>query len=615
LKFHKFLSVLFILFFITICFFLTANTAKEKSDIPSVYFTLNDMRYDCFVQKNTDVIYLYLPNGIIRSDIKIFCEGELISFDDKTIQNGDSVTVTSDDAPISINIDGNTYSFQFLPASEIPSLYITTESGFLYNIHADKNYKESGTLTVIENGSVSQNIIELDYIKGRGHSTWDAGEKKPYNIKLKEKADLFGMGAAKKWALLANSYDPTLLKNAVAYDLAQNSALPYTVEYKHVDLFINGEYRGNYLLCEKVEQGEQRVNINDLDRNNEESNTEVDLQTRTYVYAKADGQILNPPDKFEKYISAGIRKWIDYPVSPENISGGYLLEFTDGEDFLASNSGFITARDIILILKSPENATKEEIEYISSLYQELEDALFSPDGKNAYGKHYSEYIDMASIVDSYLIYDFTQDEDNGQSSWFLFKEKDSELFFGGPVWDFDYSMNSVGQYPEGIIEYYEAINHPQSVRGSVINFCCLHDDFLEIASHRWPTLAEYINQIQIEKITNLRNLILNSAIADALLWNNERTAPFSGDTAQEMKEAYIEVSDQLLSYLPIRAEILSNGLSNRAAILEELARVDEPENANRTDSENTSIRIITASVIALIMVLSAAFAFYYRKER
>jgi len=133
LKFHKFLSVLFILFFITICFFLTANTAKEKSDIPSVYFTLNDMRYDCFVQKNTDVIYLYLPNGIIRSDIKIFCEGELISFDDKTIQNGDSVTVTSDDAPISINIDGNTYSFQFLPASEIPSLYITTESGFLYN--------------------------------------------------------------------------------------------------------------------------------------------------------------------------------------------------------------------------------------------------------------------------------------------------------------------------------------------------------------------------------------------------------------------------------------------------------------------------------------------------
>ena len=97
-------------------------------------------------------------------------------------------------------------------------------------------------------------------IKLRGNSTlWV--NKKAYKIKFNEKQDLLNMGADKEWALLANYFDPTHLRNYYAYNLAKVLGLEYSVECKFVDVYINGIYNGLYLLSETVKTSKERVNI------------------------------------------------------------------------------------------------------------------------------------------------------------------------------------------------------------------------------------------------------------------------------------------------------------------------------------------------------------------
>lgn len=97
-------------------------------------------------------------------------------------------------------------------------------------------------------------------MRGRGNWTWNQ-EKKPYQITCEKPVDLLGMGKAKKWVLLANVMDASLLRDQIFYELAADMGMPYSVDIQPVDLFINGEYLGSYSLCEKVEVGENRVEI------------------------------------------------------------------------------------------------------------------------------------------------------------------------------------------------------------------------------------------------------------------------------------------------------------------------------------------------------------------
>ena len=80
------------------------------------------------------------------------------------------------------------------------------------------------------------------------------------------------MKAAKKWALISNNMDATLMRNAIAYSAAKMTDLPYTVDFAFIDLYINGSYRGNYMICERVEIGLNRVDISDLEEANKKAN-------------------------------------------------------------------------------------------------------------------------------------------------------------------------------------------------------------------------------------------------------------------------------------------------------------------------------------------------------
>ena len=106
---------------------------------------------------------------------------------------------------------------------------------------------------------------DMEYIRGRGNSTWTVS-KKPYKIKLDKKADLFGMGKNKHWVLIANYYDNSLVRNRLTYYLGRKLGMEYTPECVPVDVIMNHEYLGSYLLCEQIRLDENRVDENNLEK-------------------------------------------------------------------------------------------------------------------------------------------------------------------------------------------------------------------------------------------------------------------------------------------------------------------------------------------------------------
>ncbi|RIA78436.1 CotH protein [Anaeroplasma bactoclasticum] len=118
------------------------------------------------------------------------------------------------------------------------------------------------------NVSVSNALYEYCFdslsgkIKGRGNSTWNMA-KKPYKLKFDKKIDLFGNGKAKTWTLIANYCDKSMIRNYIAYSMGKLLESDYVTSTQFIELFLNGEYLGVYLVCEQNEVGENRVEIDE----------------------------------------------------------------------------------------------------------------------------------------------------------------------------------------------------------------------------------------------------------------------------------------------------------------------------------------------------------------
>lgn len=130
---------------------------------------------------------------------------------------------------------------------------------------SEKYAAENQCERVITSEENEENLAGSMYIKGRGNMSWKM-DKKGFLIRLEKKEKLLGMPKAKKWVLVANTIDHSLVRNQTMLKLSKECGCLYTSDIKPVDLFINGEYRGNYSLCTKVEVGVDRV---DIDENND----------------------------------------------------------------------------------------------------------------------------------------------------------------------------------------------------------------------------------------------------------------------------------------------------------------------------------------------------------
>ena len=210
--------------------------------------------------------FLFLPGYADLSQVKIRRQAMgSLSLDYKKVTDGMSCSVFSLNEPMPL-IHDPILGYQWneltiLQSGKLPTMFIDVKSGNMDYIHKEKGNKESGTMRLYSADGKLETMAVVDSLKGRGNSTWQWNEKKPYSLRLNEEKDLLGMGAASRWVLLADAFDLSGLKNKLSYDLARNAGMPYAPDCQWVELYLNGEYAGLYLLSERNEIHPNRVDL------------------------------------------------------------------------------------------------------------------------------------------------------------------------------------------------------------------------------------------------------------------------------------------------------------------------------------------------------------------
>ena len=225
-------------------------------------------------------------------------------------------------------------------------------------------------------------VAHTTEVRGRGNSSW-GWAKKPYKLKLEEDAALVGDVAHDEWVLLANYGDRSGLRTAAAFAIAAQTRLAWTPKFRFVDVVLNGQSQGLYMLTEQVEEGGGRVDL---------------------------------PDD------------------------GYLLEFNkrylrDGEP------GFRTKRGSAIAFKDPDEVTKKQRRQVRGAVSRFERVLYGPDFADP-ELGYRKYVDVARLIDWYLVEELFANQDSNFQSSVNFSWIPGKRFVFGPVWDFDLSAGT-----------------------------------------------------------------------------------------------------------------------------------------------------------------------------
>ncbi len=235
--------------------------------------------------------------------------------------------------------------------------------------------------TIVVNGKGILNDYQgTARIRGRGNSSWFWYDKKPYRIKLDEKSEILGLKSNRDWVLLANYRDPTDLMNAFGFEVASWLGFPYTNHTRFVEVTLNGSYIGLYQLTEEIEQGGNRVDVDD---------------------------------------SGGFLLCLDMDDGPE-------YSPNDGDNFWSS------VFENPICVKYPEEPTADQLSAIRDDFAKLENAI------NSYNyDSVAVLMDIPSFIDYLIVQELVNNvEIAAPRSTYIHKDKEGKYVMG-PVWDFD----------------------------------------------------------------------------------------------------------------------------------------------------------------------------------
>lgn len=324
-------------------------------------------------------------------------DGDSVTIDGIGIVN--NLTVIDYRKPVCLKIFSSSISKSYTVSvhsfTGLPIMWIETEgrkdiaSKDVYQRASFKLMEDVRTRAVgdVITGSVS--------IKGRGNTTWGM-PKKPYRLKFDKKVSLIDEPEDKSWVLLNNYADKTMLRNKTAFYMSEISNLEYTPRSHFVELILNGQYNGTYLLCEKLKIAKHRVNVGD---------------------------------------------------------NGFLLEF-DNKTAAGDVTFKISHWNTPINIKEPDSIAMDtdKYRYVKEYVCTCDSVLYSEnfaDPDNGWQK----YMDMDSFVDWYLINEITKNNDACfHTSCYMNLRRGGKLKMG-PVWDFDIALGNVDYnenfYPDG----------------------------------------------------------------------------------------------------------------------------------------------------------------------
>lgn len=397
-------------------------------------------------------------------------------------------------------------------------------------LHKAKNTSATdGTVVMYDAAGNELHRVSIKKFKGRGNASWNlAKDKKSYNLKLKEKTELIdGAGKAADWCLLANnvhndleetktlihSNDRTGLSNMLAMTLYQQMHGDAALQYQPVDLYLNGNYRGSYLLTEKVEIQSNRVNITKPVMKDGTERRLVDEDTTNKSDTEAD------------ILRSGIRSFQYVCDSEVTTPGGFLLEVDSRYLTGDETSWFVTRQGAPFVIKQPENATLQQMAQIAVYVQEMEDALFSSSGYNAQGKYYADYLDMSSLAKRYLLDCFTAQFDIFKASCFFHIDGDADGLNGklmsGPAWDYDFLV-----LDETDLYHYAAYRTKYNEWGigarKWTEQLLTHGDFVnELYQFNKSTFLPLVQKMNTSGLKAMRDEIAASQAENEKLWDND----------------------------------------------------------------------------------------------
>ncbi len=348
----------------------------------------------------------------------------------------------------------------------LPVMFINTEGAVPITskeeyVYADY-YVDNMGIEGIENVG-SQDAPQLMEIRGRGNYTWSDFDKKPYRIKLDQKTPLLGMKRNKHFALLAHPDDKLgFLRNTVGFELSRRLGLAWTPAQQPVEVVLNGDYLGLYMLTEIIRVEPDRVNITE----------QANYETNRFL-----------------------------------ITGGWLVEIDNylEEEQIRTVEG--NGNSIWSTYKSPELLSDEQRSYLTGLINTANAAIYVNDKTN---NSWEKYIDPDTLACFYLTQELLDDTESFHGSCYWHKENgDSTKIMFGPVWDFG---NAFHRTPNRFI--YDQPAFTQTWIGEIAKF----PHFQEIVLKHWNRYVRIHHKSMDEFIDDFIGKIYYAAMSDAARW-------------------------------------------------------------------------------------------------
>ena len=389
----------------------------------------------------------------------------------------------------------------------LPIMYIETQN---HQPITSKTVYIPGTYFIVDNQNPDLNVGSAESpmsleIRGRGHSSWK-GVKKPYKIKLADKIPLLGMNKHKHWALL-KFYEPTV----AGMQLGNIMGMDWTPSTRPVEVVLNGDYLGLYLLTETNRIGKNRLNIYEQPNWNEDENT---------------------------------------------IPYGWLVEV---DNYYESNQISIRENNtwnLRITYHSPDSLSTAQRQWLVSEFQDMNATIYDDDKINS---TWEQLIDVDAMARYFIIQEVLDNSDGFHGSFYLHKDRDDDArWVAGPLWDLSCNQRAKTDYTFRMKTSYGFTPHWIGELIKDEDFCCA-------VRNAWEKFYPFEIQSWMEYIDEHLLLCSEAFEQEKVRWNYTNQEPLEVRVGR-LKSALLTNIEWFNTHLPVGTNSATYNIENKEVV-------------------------------------------------
>ena len=402
------------------------------------------------------------------------------------------------------------YTVRLTNFTGLPVVYINSSTGLrpIGNDITSKEEWKAATIRIDGNGVWDDLPETAMSLRGRGNITW-GWDKKPFNMKFEKRTSMLGMPEHKRWVMLANYCDRTMLRNSTAFYASGLTSLEWAPRSQYVELFYNGDYTGTYQLTEQVRVDENRVNVHELQPD------DADI-TGGYLV------------EFDFHWDESPRKWSPRVPSKYGVASSWYIVKSPDEDDL----------------------TDAQFDYIRGYIDDFERVIMDDALRSDPDEGYRKYIEPLSFIDYWLLYEVCiNHEIINPGSVYMHKDRGGKLV-AGPIWDFDYGTFN--------FDYFEAKPAAYSlyVKDAIwMHYLFKDEEMKALAKQRWEELRPKFLQLP-DFIDGCAARLRYAAEENFARW--PMTVNDNGDAYYSYDQAIVRIKDVINRRIAIIDECMAS---------------------------------------------------------